>query len=181
MSTVVLDLQERLLALVFSLPEIGGDGDPGSSSADTPIVSGDGADDAGICAGARLHRCRGRRPQPLRISSNMWDRSRLSASARLSRPNKCCSVKFRLMSGLARGLQAARSEPGELSPVVPEGAGSSKGPASAVGFNHCWRHFVAWTNSISAGSNGKSLFALFYPDLTCIFHELPPRLKRTVN
>ncbi|MDF1631193.1 hypothetical protein [Mycoplana sp. MJR14] len=54
MSTVVLDLQERLLALAFSLPEIGGDGDPGSSSADTPIVSGDGADDAGICAGARL-------------------------------------------------------------------------------------------------------------------------------
>lgn len=28
MSTVVLDLQERLLALAFSLPEIGGDGIP---------------------------------------------------------------------------------------------------------------------------------------------------------
>lgn len=39
MSTVVLDVQEHLLALAFSLPEIGGGGDPGSSSAYTPIVS----------------------------------------------------------------------------------------------------------------------------------------------
>ncbi len=54
MSTVVLDLQEHLLALAFSLPEIGGDGDPGGSSADTPVVSGDGADDGGINPGARL-------------------------------------------------------------------------------------------------------------------------------